>query len=496
MRLTILFNFCFVLLLSVNNGELINKKFPEDFFFGVATAAYQIEGGWDADGKGESVWDRWVHTRPYMVLNQDNGDVACDSYHKYLEDVEMLKHLGANHYRFSLSWSRILPTGYVNQVNQPGVDYYKNLISALKENGIEPYVTLYHWDLPQPLQDIGGWTNPLLVDYFTDYARLVFSLFGDEVKNWMTFNEPKQPCMNGYAYAIIPPGYVTNGIGNYWCAHTIIKAHAKAYHIYDEEFRATQNGRVSIVIDSVWYEPASDSDQDKEAAERKIQFDYGWYANAIYHPDGNYPQVMIDRIAERSKKEGFSKSRLPEFTPEEIEYIKGTFDFLCLNTYTTNLVQWTEDAEIGFPSWEADASVVAYQDASWNSSASFWLKVVPWGIRKLLNWVDQNYDHPEIFITENGFSDTGELDDQDRINYHAEYLSNILQAMLEDGVNVTGYTAWSLLDNFEWTMGYSQKFGFYQVDFDSPNRTRTIKKSADYFKKIIETKCLVDTCED
>jgi beta-glucosidase/6-phospho-beta-glucosidase/beta-galactosidase len=146
---------------------------------------------------------------------------------------------------------------------------------------------------------------------------------------------------------------------------------------------------------------------------------YGWYANAIYHPDGNYPQVMIDRIAERSKKEGFSKSRLPEFTPEEIEYIKGTFDFLCLNTYTTNLVQWTEDAEIGFPSWEADASVVAYQDASWNSSASFWLKVVPWGIRKLLNWVDQNYDHPEIFITENGFSDTGELDDQDRINYHA-----------------------------------------------------------------------------
>jgi beta-glucosidase/6-phospho-beta-glucosidase/beta-galactosidase len=208
-----------------------------------------------------------------MVLNQDNGDVACDSYHKYLEDVEMLKHLGANHYRFSLSWSRILPTGYVNQVNQPGVDYYKNLISALKENGIEPYVTLYHWDLPQPLQDIGGWTNPLLVDYFADYARLAFSLFGDEVKNWMTFNEPKQPCMNGYAYAIIPPGYVTNGIGNYWCAHTIIKAHAKAYHIYDEEFRATQNGRVSIVIDSVWYEPASDSDQDKEAAERKIQFD-------------------------------------------------------------------------------------------------------------------------------------------------------------------------------------------------------------------------------
>lgn len=207
-----------------------------------------------------------------MAYKHDNGDVACDSYHKYMEDVEMLKYLEVNHYRFSLSWSRILPTGLVNKINQPGVNYYKNLIAALKHEGIEPFVTLYHWDLPQPLLDLGGWPSPLLVDYFADYARLAFELFGDDVKYWMTFNEPHQTCQSGYGYGINPPGYISNGVGNYLCAHTILKAHAKAYHIYDEEFRAKQNGRVSIVVDAYWYEPASDSDQDKEAAERALQF--------------------------------------------------------------------------------------------------------------------------------------------------------------------------------------------------------------------------------
>ncbi|RZC38233.1 Glyco hydro 1 domain containing protein, partial [Asbolus verrucosus] len=428
------------LLLRATGGEIINKKFPENFLFGAATAAYQIEGAWNDDGKGENIWDRFTHTKPYMIISHANGDIACDSYHKYLEDVAMLKELGVTHYRFSLSWSRILPTGYLNKVNKAGVDYYKNLISALKDNGIEPYVTLYHWDLPQNLQDIGGWPNPVLVDYFADYARLVFTLFGDKVKNWMTFNEPKQTCQMGYGYGGAAPGYIANGIGNYLCAHTVLKAHAKAYHIYDDEFRATQNGRISIVLDTDWFEPASDSEEDKEAAERKRQFEFGWFANPIFK--GNYPQVMIDRIVDRSLKEGFLKSRLPEFTPEEIAYIKGTHDFLAVNSYTTNLVKWCEDYGIGYPSWDADTSVTKYQNASWDDSASIWLKVVPWGMRKLLNWIDQTYDHPEIIITENGYSDNGELNDQKRIDYYAKYLSNILQAILEDGVNVTGYTAW------------------------------------------------------
>ena len=190
-----------------------------------------------------------------------------------MEDVEMLTNLGVNYYRFSLSWSRILPTGYTNQINEAGVTYYKNLISALKENGIEPFVTLYHWDLPQPLQEIGGWPNPLLEDIFAEYARTAFTLFGDDVKNWMTFNEPKQTCLFGYGLGATAPGMPASGIGEYECAYTIVKAHAKAYHIYDEEFRPTQKGRVSIVLDAQWAEPASDSDEDKEAAERVLQFD-------------------------------------------------------------------------------------------------------------------------------------------------------------------------------------------------------------------------------
>ncbi|KAJ3649797.1 hypothetical protein Zmor_021518 [Zophobas morio] len=482
-------------LLGESLSEPSNKKFPENFQFGVATAAYQIEGGWADDGKGVNIWDQLAHTHPEKIANNASGDVACDSYHRYMEDVEMLTNLGVNFYRLSLSWSRILPTGYTNQINEAGVEYYKNLFSALKENGIEPFVTLYHWDLPEPLQEIGGWPNPLLADIFADYARTVFSLFGDDVKNWMTFNEPKQTCLAGYGVGTLAPSISSSGIGDYQCAHTLIKAHAKAYHIYDEEFRPTQNGRVSIVVDTTWYEPASDSDEDKEAAERKIQFNYGWYANPIYHPDGNYPQVMIDRVADRSQKEGFPKSRLPEFSAEEIDYIKGTFDFLALNTYTTELAKWTNDYEIGTPSYDADVSVSTYQDTSYNSSAAGW-RVIPWGMRRVLNWIDQAYDHPEIVITENGYADDGRLTDENRIIYYAEYLTNVLEAIFEDGVNVTGYAAWSLMDNFEWTSGYTVKFGLYQVDFDNPNRTRTIKSSAIYYKNVIANKCLVNTCEE
>ncbi|XP_063932770.1 myrosinase 1-like [Zophobas morio] len=485
-----------ILLLSESLSEPSNKKFPENFRFGVATAAYQVEGGWSDDGKGVNIWDQFTHTHPDSVVNGDTGDIACDSYHRYMEDVEMLKNLGVNYYRFSLSWSRILPTGYTNQINEAGVEYYKNFISALKENGIEPFVTLYHWDLPQPLQEIGGWPNPLLEDIFAEYARTAFSLFGEEVKNWMTFNEPKQTCLAGYGLGSAAPGISASGIGEYECMHTIMKAHARAYHIYDEEFRPTQSGRISIVLDTGWYEPASDSEEDMEAAERSLQFEHGWCAHPIYHPDGNYPQVMIDRIADRSQKEGFSKSRLPEFSAEEIEYIRGTFDFLCINTYTTSMVKWTNDYEIGTPGFYADVSVSTYQDPSWNGSASSWLKVVPWGMRKLLNWIDQTYNHPEIVITENGYSDDGRLDDPNRLNYYAEYLTSLLEAILEDGVNVSGYTAWSLMDNFEWTSGYTVKFGLYQVDFDNPNRTRTIKGSGEYYKNVIASKCLVDTCEE
>ncbi|XP_018571131.1 myrosinase 1 [Anoplophora glabripennis] len=476
---------------DLDDYEINNNTFSEDFLFGTATSAYQVEGAWDEDGKGENIWDRLTHTTE-LIKDKSTGDIACDSYHKYKEDVALLKDLGVSHYRFSLSWSRILPTGFANKVNTAGVTYYKNLIKELKDNDIEPFVTIFHWDTPQPIHDAGGWTSEFVVDWFADYARVVFELFGEDVKYWLTFNEPKQTCHEGYGSAKKAPAISSPGVGEYLCTHNLLKAHARAWHIYDEEFRSTQNGKISIVIDTPWYEPATEDDED--AAERKRQFVFGWYANPIFN--GDYPEIMKTRIAERSELEGFGESRLPAFTKDEIDYIKGTYDYLGLNSYSSYMVKTDPEPDIGSPSWDDDTGIYEYQLDDWIPAASDWVRVTPWGMRKLLAWVKKTYNNPAIIITENGFSDDGTYgDDATRILYYQTYLSNVLDAIIEDEVNVFGYTVWSLLDNMEWMVGYTEKFGLYQVDFSSKNRTRTAKPSVDYYKKVIQTRCLVDTCE-
>ncbi|KAJ8924348.1 hypothetical protein NQ315_007144 [Exocentrus adspersus] len=402
---------------SLAQNEINNKSFPADFMFGAATASYQIEGAWDEDGKGENIWDHLTHSSSNPVANGSTGDIACDSYHKYKEDVSLLKELGVNHYRFSISWSRILPNGTADDINIAGVTYYKNLIKELKDNDIEPLVTLYHWDLPQALQDKGGWTADFIVDAFADYARICFESFGNDVKYWLTFNEAKQTCLYGYGYGSLPPMISSSGVGDYQCTHNVLKAHAKAWHIYDEEFRPTQQGKVSITIDTDWFEPGSNSTEDERAAERKRQFNFGWFANPIFN--GDYPQVMKTRIATRSAAEGLKNSRLPEFTAEEISYIHGTHDYLGLNLYSSTLVKDIPEPEIGEPSYDSDVKVNTYYGDDWESAASAWLKVTPWGARKLLNWVKQTYGDPAVFITENGYSDNdGTKTDQKRISYY------------------------------------------------------------------------------
>ncbi|KAJ3666409.1 hypothetical protein Zmor_001851 [Zophobas morio] len=471
-----------------------NRSFPASFKFGIATSAHQIEGAWNEDGKGENIWDHICHTNPDYIDNGDNADLACDSYHKYKEDVAMLKDLGVNYYRFSLSWSRIIPLGIAGSpVNPAGIVYYQNLLQELIDNDIEPLVTIYCWDLPETVEEYGGFPNPEFEEHFAYYVRVVFQNFGHLVKYWITFNEPLESCYQGYGTGTMAPGYSHSGLTDYKCAHNIIKAHAKAYHVYDEEFRTQQQGSVGIVLDTSWYEPATGGAADVEASERALQFAFGWYMHPIAF--GNYPPVMVERIDQRSEQQGFNTSRLPKFTEDEIEYIKGTYDFLAINTYTTVYAQAREEYDIDVISWDSDMNVDMFLDDSWEETGSSWLRVVPWGIRKLLNWLSKTYNNPEIFITENGVSDKDGLQDDQRINFFREYLSNVLDAVLDDGVNVTRYTAWSLMDNFEWQRGFSEKFGLYHVDFEDPERSRTPKASAEYYAQVIATRCLVDVCD-
>ncbi|VEN53432.1 unnamed protein product [Callosobruchus maculatus] len=396
----------------------------------VRSAVAVDAGGWNEDGKGENIWDHLVHNGPFVVTNNDTGDVACDSYHKYKEDVAMLKELGVNHYRFSLSWSRLLPNGFANKVNEAGVQYYKNLIKELKDNGIEPLVTLYHWDLPQPLQELGGFLNASFVDWFGDYAELCFELFGDDVSNWFTFNEPGIICVFGYGYGWVAP---------------------------------------------MW----------------------GIYINPLIN--GDHSSIVKEQIARRSKQQGFEKSRLPEFTEEEQTYLKGALDVIGINHYTSYLVAAQQSPDPTAMGFYADLEVIKIQPDDWEKGGQDFLRVVPWGIRKLLKWVKDTFNNPKIIITENGFSDNAVdlLDDDRRINYIQSYLSNVRDAMETDGVNVLGYTVWSLMDNLEWNCGYTVKYGLYHVDFNSPNRTRTMKKSGEYYKEALEsylTNIYLDPC--
>nr|AEE61395.1 unknown [Dendroctonus ponderosae] len=496
-------SFCVFFCFSASADEVIinTNPLPEGFTLGVATAAFQIEGAWDEGGKGEQVWDWFMHTYPEKIENGANGDVACDSYHKWEEDVQLLKDLGVNHYRLSISWARILPDGLANNytINQEGVQYYRKLFEALLENGITPYVTMYHWDLPIPLQELGGWLNPIIADHFANYARICYQLYGDIIKNWITLNEPHTYCVLGYGSGYHAPGYVLPATGIYQCAYTSVLAHAKAYHIYNDEFRADQQGRVTIVIDSSWMEPITDTEKNVEAVQRMFDFSVGLYAHPIYV--GNWPERVINIVDARSTLEGYSSSRLPSFTDEEIEYIKGTFDFFCLNSYSTYLIEhinnWDEMIDPNGASFDLDAGVSYSFDPSWPSDVN-WVSRVPQGFRKILNYVYNTFGQPEIVVTENGWAQnltTVGLDDQDRITYLKQYLSALLDAVYEDGVNVTGYTAWSILDNLEWAHGYEQKLGLVEVDFSSPERTRTPRASYYWYQTVTRNRCLVENCD-
>ncbi|XP_068925186.1 cytosolic beta-glucosidase-like isoform X2 [Petaurus breviceps papuanus] len=463
--------------------------FPEGFGWGASTAAYQVEGGWDADGKGPNVWDTFTHQGGDRVFRNQTADVACGSYTLWEEDLKCIKQLGLTHYRFSLSWSRLLPDGTTGFINQKGIDYYNKMINDLLANGVIPVVVLYHFDLPQHLEDQGGWKTEAIVEVFDAYAQFCFGTFGDRVKLWITINEPNTLALCAYELGKFAPGVPNPGTGAYQAAHNIIRAHAKAWHSYDSLFRKKQNGQVSIALFSPWIEPANPTSlADQKAAKRVMALALDLFAKPIFI-DGDYPTVLKSWVAAISKKQGYPSSRLPEFTEEEKRMIKGSADFFAVQYYTTRLAKHHENSEEELKSLLKDIGTDLLPDPSWPcSQASSWIYVVPWGIRKLLKYIKDTYNNPVIYITENGFpqGDPAPLDDTQRWEYFRQTIQELYKAIHLDKVNLQLYCVWSLLDNFEWIEGFSSRFGLYHIDFENPTLPRVPYKSAMEYAKIIQ----------
>lgn len=453
-------------------------QFPKKFTWGAATSAYQIEGAWNADGKGPSIWDAFCQI-PGKIHEGDRGDFACDHYHKMKEDVAMMKNLGLQAYRFSISWPRILPDGTTKQINQKGIQFYSDLIDELLANNIEPWVTLYHWDLPLALQfENDGWLGAEIADVFANYAEVCFEHFGDRVKHWITLNEPWVVAILGYGQGVFAPGRTSN-VDPYLAGHNLIRAHAKAVDVYRKKYQSIQKGVIGITNNCDWREPLTNSENDKLAAERALEFFLAWFADPVYL--GHYPNCMVERLGER----------LPKFDSEEIELIQGSSDFFGLNHYTTMYASDAIDGVVkssvyGNGGLSEDQDVNLSVDSTWEQTAMKW-SVVPWGCQKLLEWIHNRYDHPPIYITENGgaFDDkleNGEVNDQRRLNYVKEYLEACHKA-IKNGVQLKGYFVWSLMDNFEWASGYAKRFGIHYVDFETLERVP--KDSAKWYGQVI-----------
>ncbi|XP_063699533.1 myrosinase 1-like [Culicoides brevitarsis] len=462
-------------------------KFPKDFLFGASTSSYQIEGAWNVSGKGENIWDHYLHKYPDRVLDHSNADVTADSYHLYREDIKALKDTGFNFYRFSISWARIMPNGSVASLNADGIDYYHRLIDALKEKGIEPLVTMYHWDLPLTLQEFGGFLNRSIADYFESYADFLFKEYGYKVQYWNTFNEPLIVCVPSYELGQAPPFIEKRGDGAYQCGHNLLLSHARAYHLYQKKYKSTQKGKIGIAINGEGALLKSNTTSAWEAFERKHAWDIGWYAHPIFSKTGNYPPIMISSVAQNSIAEGYNKSRLPEFTKAEIESLRGSADFLGLNCYSSRIIELGKRNNSEPASIFKDRNIEVFTDPSWKRAKTEWLYSVPEGFREMMHWLSTQYKGIEIWVTENGWSDDGQLNDLDRIEYYSEHLRVCLQSISCDNVNLKAFTAWSIIDNFEWMKGFTEKFGLYQVNFNSTKKERTAKMSAYYFRDIINS---------
>ncbi|CAM8963943.1 unnamed protein product [Rhodiola kirilowii] len=472
--------------------------FPADFIFGAGSAAYQIEGAAKLYGRGPSIWDTFTKNHPEKISDKSTGDVAVDFYHRYKSDIQIMKKIGVQSFRFSISWSRVLPYGKISKgVNPMGVQFYNNLINELLANGIKPFVTLFHWDVPQALEDeYGGLLSPKFVDDYKHYADFCFQKFGDRVKYWVTLNEPGSITMNAYTGGTFAPGRCSKYVGTcdagnsgtepYIAARHLILSHANAVKVYREKYQAVQKGQIGITLATHWVEPATNTEDNRKAAYRVIDFLFGWFLHPITH--GDYPESLRT----------FVGVRLPKWTPAEVSLVKGSMDFLGLNYYTTqyatHVLTVNPVNHSYYSDWHATISTTKNGVYMGKPTALNWLVIYPKGLLQILLYVKATYKDPIIYITENGVADARNdsiplnqaLKDIDRVEYLRDHLLHVAKA-IKEGVRVKGYYPWSFLDDFEWDAGYTVRFGMIYIDFKD-NLKRHLKYSAYWFKRFLLVK--------
>ncbi|KAL3519171.1 hypothetical protein ACH5RR_021760 [Cinchona calisaya] len=508
--------------------SLKRKDFPNGFVFGASASAFQYEGAVDKDGRGPSIWDTFLKEN-YPDIVKDGGLEAIGHYYQYKDDVRVMKEMGIDSYRFSISWSRVLPNGrrtdraevgkIENGVNEEGIKFYNDLINELIANDIEPMVTLFHWDVPQALEnEYLGFLDRRIVQDFIGFADLCFSRFGDRVKHWITFNEPWSFSVGGYSMGTFAPGRgasapnariemnfdfppsratskqaisftLTPMSGDpstepYIVSHNQLLAHAKAVELYRLQYQRKQMGKIGITLVSFWAVPYHDTKEDKDAAQRAIDFMFGWFMDPI--TNGDYPSSMRSLVG----------WRLPTFTVMESQLLKGSFDFLGFNYYTSNYVLNDPPNPASKPHYKTDsqAKCTPLRDGVpiGERAASDWLYVYPKGLMEHLDYIRKHYKNPLVIITENGCDEFNVKDlsywvaffDDKRMSYHYKHLQFVKKA-IDKGANIQGYYIWSLMDNLEWSSGFQTRFGMNFIDFKNDLK-RYPKLSSAWYKFLLQ----------
>lgn len=441
----------------------MSAPFPADFLWGAATSAYQIEGSPLADGAGPSIWQRFAHT-PGMVRDGDTGDVACDHYRRWKDDVALMRSLGLKAYRFSIAWSRIFPEG-TGRLNPAGLAFYDRLVDALLAHDVEPVVTLYHWDLPAALDDRGGWLNPDIAQWFAEYASALFKRLGDRVMRWATLNEPWVVADGGYLHGTLAPGH-RNRYEAPIATHNLLRAHALAVQAY----RALGKHAIGLVVNLEPKYPASQREEDLAATRRADAYMNRQYLDPVLF--GAYPEELREIFGDA----------WPDWPASDLELIRQPIDFLGVNYYTCSVTRFDPNA------WPLRAGPQHQRQATYTETN--W-EVFPQGLTDTLVWVKGRYGNLPVYVTENGAAffdpptvDGDRVSDPLRVAYLRAHLQAVQRAMAA-GCDVRGYFVWSLLDNLEWSHGFSKRFGIVHVDFETQKRTP--KDSARYYANVVAT---------